>query len=163
MRGLFTSHCRPGPQSCDIIVNSMVFKLCCLCFFCWRWLWVSKFLWRFCHLKLCFCLRFKTKILWNTFKSSFITGRIRSMGEGNVFTGVWHSVHGRRAGDAPPEMYPRMHPLWTHTPDAPLPADALPPTDEPPSSGCNPPREKTDGKHEVGMHATGMHTCCIKI
>ena len=73
------------------------------------------------------------------------TDRIRSMGEGNVFTGVCHSVHKWGGGCI---------------------------LDAPPSRGCNPPSLvctlewmhplpwlKIDGQQAVGTHPTAMHTC----
>ena len=65
---------------------------------------------------------------------TFITARIRRMGEGNVFTSVCHSVHRREGASRIQDGW--THPRWTHL-------GCTHPGCNPlwmqPSSGCTPP------------------------
>ena len=75
-------------------------------------------------------------------KSPILTARKRSLGQGNVFTPVCHSV-AQPPGCRCPLGW--ADPLWMQTPRG----WAHPP-------GCNPPQY---GKQAGGPHPTGMYTC----
>ena len=116
-----------------------------------------------------------------------ITARKRSLGQGNIFTPVCHSVH--RGGVCLSACWDTTH--WTMHP---LPLDHAPPGTMHPSSTCTPPdhapppnrpcttptprdhappptprdhapppaTEHTwrHGQRAGGTHPTGMHSCC---
>ena len=64
------------------------------------------------------------------------------MAEGNVFTGICHSVQG-----------------GGYIKHAPPPSSECTP---PPLKWMHPPGQKTDSQQPVGTHPTGMHTCvCV--
>ena len=87
---------------------------------------------------------------------SFITTRIRSMGQGNVFTCICHSVHGSRVHPGctswlhPPSVCipSRMRPPWMHPLDAPASGFT------PPSSRCIPLPPPEDRCYTGGWYAS---------
>ena len=86
----------------------------------------------------------------------FITARKRSLGQGNIFAPVCHSVHGGSTWHPPGPGTPpgtRYTPLTRYTPQ-----DQVPPR-----PGTTPPGAEHAGRYGQradGTHPTGMQSCC---
>ena len=108
------------------------------------------------------------------FFCSIFTARKQSLGQGNNFTPVCHSVHGGGRGTSPPPgqttppglCTPRtMYPLGLHTPRLHTPLGLHTPPDYVPPLGLRPPLPglrtppPVDGLCAGGTHPTGMHSC----
>ena len=94
---------------------------------------------------------------------SLITARKRSLGQGNIFAPVCHSVHrGEYLGRYPPGQ---VHPLagtppWAGTP--PLAGTPTPLAGTPPGSRYPPQQCMLGcGQQVGGTHPTGMHSCYV--
>ena len=82
----------------------------------------------------------------------FITASKLSLGQGNIFTGVYLSMGGVPSWvDTPLVRHPseQIHPLRTDT----LPGQTTPGRDTPPETATE----------AGGTHPTGMHSCLLKV
>ena len=130
---------------------------------------------------------FQSRILWSkhvsrnignipqTYQENhIITAHKRSLGQGNVFTPVCHSVHRGRGSAQPPGCRP-LYP-WMQTPShlesdaprmqTPLPLDAnpLPPGIRCPPDADPPWMQTSQYSQQAGStHPTGVHTCSQEI
>ena len=90
-----------------------------------------------------------------------VTARKRSLGQGNIFTPVCHSVH--RGGGLPQCML-GYHPLGPCTPLDHTPPGTMHPLDHAPPGPCTPSdaeHAERYGQYAGGTHPTGMQSCCI--
>ena len=120
-------------------------------------------------------IRFKEKMIYIHLicEMCFVITRKRSLGQGNIFTPVCHSVHrGEYLGRNPPgQVHPpagttprQVHPPGPGTP----PRPGTPPGQVPPGPGYTPPDQVHPpgavhagryGQQAGGTHPTGMHSC----
>ena len=102
-----------------------------------------------------------------TMPYKIFTTHKRSLGQGNIFAPVYHSVHGGVPGQVPPgrytplDKYPwqvhpqQVHPLAGNTPRQVHPGRYTPLAGTPQQCMLG------YGQQAGGTHPTGMHCCCI--
>ena len=90
-----------------------------------------------------------------------ITARKRSLGQGNIFTPVCHSVH--RVGSA--SVHAGIPPPQDHAPQGTMhPPVPCTPRDHPPPETMHPPGAEHAGRYSQragGTHPTGMQSCYV--
>ena len=94
------------------------------------------------------------------YTSAVITARKRSLGQGNIFAPVCHSVHRGVSGQVHPpgQVHPRqVHPLGKYTPRAGTPPGQVPTRQVHLSHQCM----LGYGQQAGGTHPTVMHSCSL--
>ena len=89
-----------------------------------------------------------------------ITARKRSLGQGNIFTPVCHSVH---KGGGSASVHDGMPPPRDQAPPGPAPPGPGAPRDQAPRGPGTPGTEHAGryGQRAGGTHPTGMQSCFV--